>query len=372
MIMWKIEWKNNLNKDDILFLSYDGKQYSDSPKVLSECLHKTHPEKNLIWGLSNGIDEIPDYVKIIGRNSKDFKKTICTAGTIITNNSINSYIPIRKKQILLNTWHGGSPTKTVGYRESNPDPYYKYHFRIQDRKTTAILSGSNFFTEEVIRKSFGFTKTRILEFGFPKNDVLLNDHQDIEKKVRSFYKIDSCTGIIIYAPTFRGSANDSSFLPGEMMLNPRKCIEWFEEKYNKKFVFLFRAHHAMKISNMGNCIPVTDYPDMQELLCATDFLITDYSSCMHDCSLMKKPTILYIPDYDEYMKDRGFYYEIPTMPFPYAFTPDELKKVVIDFDYDKYKREVDKYHIRIGNFESGHATKDVISWLENEMKNNDN
>lgn len=368
MALWKLTWIKPLQKDTILFMSFDGKQYSDSPRVLSEKLHETHPEKKLVWALNDSIEELPDYVELIDRNSKVFKSAICTAGTVITNNSISSFIPIRQRQIFLNTWHGGSPTKTVGYREVNPDPYFKYHFRIQDKKTTAILSSSKFFSREVVKESFGFKRTEILEIGLPKNDVLLNDYSDVTKKVRDYYHLDDEIGIVLYAPTFRGSANDSSFLPTESMINPETCLKWFESRFQKKYVFLFRAHHVMKLKNMGNCINATDYPDMQELLCALDFLITDYSSCMHDCSLMKKPVFLYIPDYDDYMKDRGFYYDIPTMPFPYAMTLEDFSKCILSFDYDRYIQGVEAYHNRMGNFESGHATVDVISWLENEWE----
>lgn len=368
MMLWKFTWFNTLNPDEVLFMSFDGKQYSDSPKVLSEYLHETHLEKKLIWAFNGKIEDLPSYVDVVDRNSKEFRKSICTAGTVITNNSISSYIPIRKNQIFLNTWHGGSPTKTVGYREANPDPYYKYHFKIQDNKTTAILSGSSFFSEEVVRESFGLKKTQILELGFPKNDILLNDHTGITKKVKDYYQIGEEIGIILYAPTFRGLANDSSFLPEDTMINPEDSVNWFESKFQKKFVFLFRAHHTMKLRNMGNCINATDYPDMQELLCALDFLITDYSSCMHDCSLMKKPVFLYIPDYEDYMNGRGFYYDIPTMPFPYALNLEEFNKSIFEFDYNKYIHEVEDYHNRMGNFESGHATADVVSWLENKWK----
>lgn len=368
MLMWKFTWFNKVNTEEVLFMSFDGKQYSDSPRVLSEYLHKTHSEKRLIWALNEKIEDLPSYIDVVDRNSKQFRKSICTVGTVITNNSISSYIPIRKKQIFLNTWHGGSPTKTVGYREANPDPYYKYHFKIQDNKTTAILSSSKFFSEEVVRESFGFKKTEILELGLPKNDVLLNDHTNIVKKVKDYYQIAEEIGIILYAPTFRGSANDSSFLSEGNMINPEICVKWFESKLQKKFVFLFRAHHAMKLRNMENCINATDYPDMQELLCALDYLITDYSSCMHDCSLMKKPVFLYIPDYEDYMKDRGFYYDIPSMPFPYALNMEEFSKIIFEFDYDKYKRDVDDYHNRMGNFENGHATTNVVSWLEEKWK----
>ena len=52
-------------------------------------------------------------------------------------------------------------------------------------------------------------------------------------------------------------------------------------------------------------IDATDYPDMQELLAVSDCLISDYSSCIWDYSIMGKPIYLYTPDVDEYDKERG-------------------------------------------------------------------
>lgn len=369
MTLLKRYWILGIEKETVLFMSYDGKQYSDSPRCISEAIHLKYPKKKILWALKEPYVVCPDYVNIVNRNSKEFYRAICTAKVIITNNSISSYIPIRKNQIFLNTWHGGSPTKTVGFREENPDSYFKYHFKIQDSKTTAMLSGSKFFTEEVIKESFGFKRTLPLELGLPKNDILLNDHSSITTKVRKYYDIKPECSIILYAPTFRGDANDSTFLNKEHLLDPAKVIECFSRKNNKKYVFMFRAHHAMKVTELEGSISATDYPDMQELLCAADILITDYSSCMHDFSLMKKTVFLYIPDYEEYMKDRGFYYTIPSMPFPYAKTLPEFENVIFNYDENDYIKKVEQYLNRMNNYEDGNATERVLSWLVNKWEN---
>lgn len=365
MLLLKQYWLYPIENNIVLFMSYDGKQYSDSPRCISEAVHRQFPEKKILWAFYELHSECPDYIKQVNRLSKDFYKTICTAGTIITNNSISSYIPIRKGQIFLNTWHGGSPTKTVGFREAVPNPYYKYHFRIQDNKTTAMLTSSRFFTEEVIKESFGFKKVHVLETGLPKNDVFYRCHDEVVQKVYEYFGIEPTIKIILYAPTFRGDANNSKFLKPNEIINADKCMEWFEKKNGEKYVFLFRAHHAMKNINIPGSILATDYPDMQDLLCAADILITDYSSCMHDFSLMKKPVFLYIPDYEEYMKDRGFYYDIPTMPFPYSQTLEDFEKSIQNFDIAQYKLDVQNYHERMGNFDDGKATERVLEWLKN-------
>ena len=250
--------------------------------------------------------------------------------------------------------------------ESNPNPYYKYYFKLQEKKTSAILSNSTFFTEEVVHKSFGYYNIKVLEFGMPKNDVFFRDHAKVREEVCHYFGIkdNKDTGIVLYAPTFRGSAHNGAFLAKEEQLSIKNTIEWLSKRFHKQFIFLFRAHHAMKDIDMEGALSATQYPDMQDLLCAADVLITDYSSCMHDFSLMKKPVFLYIPDYKEYMKDRGFYYDIPTMPFPFAFDKDGLHGVISDFSEEEYNIGVDRYLSRMNNFDDGTATDKTIKWLE--------
>lgn len=374
MILFKIFWILPLKRNTILFLSYGGKQYSDSPRYLSEYVTLKYPNKKVVWVINEpnclSKQDIKCIDEIIKKNTLKFYRYICTIETIVTNDFIDSYIPIRKKQIVLNTWHGGSPTKTVGFKESNSNPYYKYLFRIHDKKYTAIISSSNFFTQEVIYGSFGFKRAEVLKVGLPRTDILLSDHTDIIQKVYDYFSIErnKNIGIVLYAPTFRGNAKNASFLELEAQLPVKQCIEWLNMKFNKKFIFLFRAHHAMNTTSMKESISATDYPDMQELLCAADILITDYSSCMHDFALMKKPVFLYIPDYERYMDNRGFYWDIPTMPFPYAKTLYSFEKIIRDFSYEDYKKCIDIYFDRLGSYERGTAIESTVKWLQSKWR----
>ena len=67
------------------------------------------------------------------------------------------------------------------------------------------------------------------------------------------------------------------------------------EENGEKWYVLYRAHRYSEDDSAGldpECsADVTDYPDMQELLAATDMLITDYSSCIWDYSFFI-PTML--------------------------------------------------------------------------------
>ena len=95
----------------------------------------------------------------------------------------------------------------------------------------------------------------------------------------------------------------------------------------------------------------TDYPDMQELLATADVLITDYSSCMGDMCLMNKPVFLYTPDLADYIGERGFYWDIFSLPFPVAKNEKELIHNILEFDIDLYRRNVVKYLRRLVSYE---------------------
>ena len=101
----------------------------------------------------------------------------------------------------------------------------------------------------------------------------------------------------------------------------------------------------------------TDYPDMQDLLQCADVLLTDYSSCMWDFSLMKKPCFLYARDIAEYRGERDFYTPIDSWPFPLAADNGELAAVISDFDEAAYRSAVDRHHRELGSTESGTAAR---------------
>ena len=77
-------------------------------------------------------------------------------------------------------------------------------------------------------------------------------------------------------------------------------------------------------------VDATAYPDMAELLCAANLLITDYSSSMFDYALTGKPIIQFATDIAAYQKDRDFYFPLDALPFPLAKSNEELEAVLTD------------------------------------------
>ena len=137
-----------------------------------------------------------------------------------------------------------------------------------------------------------------------------------------------------------------------------------EARFGGEWVILLRMHYYLSDKAMSSALPflrnATDYPDMQDLLLSADVLLTDYSSCMWDFSLLHKPCFLYARDIAEYRGERDFYTPIESWPFPLAANNDELAEVIAQFDADRYREAVLRHHRDLGSTESGTAAKQCV------------
>ena len=365
----KMLWIFPIKEKQLMFMSFRG-QFSDSPKYIFEYLQGKNLGLEYVWVSNNNNQDIPADCRKISGSSVAFFYNLVRSKIIITNDFLNTYYPRRPGQIIINTWHGGSPLKTVGMVGGKTTEDDIDFFHRHNKIYSLFLSSSRFMTEEVFKKSFGYTGS-IYETGMPRNAILLRNHDNLKKKVRNYYHIPKNCSIVLYAPTFRGTTNNGGFIPQHMQFDVERCLEALDKRFSKKFVLLFRAHHVCKNAIKGdNIISASEYPDMQELLCASDVMITDYSSCMGDEALMKKPVFLYCPDLDQYIRERGFYWDIYSLPFPVSRDEHEFIESIRSFDEIKYSDGVDKYLWKLGTFENKESDAKVGELVINFLKGN--
>lgn len=367
----KLTWTAPLKKNRILFLSFAGSQYSDSPKYVYEYMKDRFSDYEYVWAFNE-----PEKFKwlesencrVIHAHGKEFIKYFTSSKVIVTNNAVNSYLPVRKNQVVLNTWHGGGVGKKVGFSANKPDPYNKYYFKAQNKKYKAYITSSKYLIKTFLKEGFHYNG-EILRFGLPRNSILFGDHEPIVRKVREHFGISESAKIIMYAPTFRGDFRNSSFITTGEQIDFERVMDSFRKKFGTDCVLFFRAHYTMKQGLVeGNFIDATDYPDMQELLCAADVLISDYSSCIHDMALMYKPVFLYVPDYREYEESPGFCLDIKKWPYPFTTDNGELNEAVLRFDEEKYKKRVKRFMDFVEDYDSKDSLKMTVDWIIRNMK----
>lgn len=353
-------WILPVNKEKYFFNSFDGKSQSCNPLYIYKQLKKNFPNKKYVWVYSNEIPQSKDFVdvKFVKVDSLSYIISQITAKFIIINGGINLYIPYRKRQIIINTWHGGGAYKKIDSKKTvetiNAEKY-------ECKYLTYFISSSKIFTD-VMSQSKTIDKNKFLEIGMPRNDIFFNksDYNYARIKVRNHYKIDSDILIVLYAPTYRGDFKKSYFTEN---LNPELIKESIKNRFGKKVYFFFRGHYSTKSISHNYDIDVSNYPDMQELLCGIDILITDYSSSIWDFSFTKKPCFLYCPDIEQYRLNPGFYTEPEEWGFPIAKNIHELIVNIVKFDENKYCNNIDENHKCFISYEKGNASELVCNLI---------
>lgn len=361
-----------IRKNRLLFIAYNGRQFTCNPKYFYNYVRLSNINVQTVWVLDNNV-EVPDDLKssiIIQPYTLKYLYYAMTSKVIITNESIASYIPLRNKQMLINTWHGGGVYKSSGLGENaTPSKYEIYCAKLMSKNLTWFLSSSRAFSDNM-SKFYLIPKSKMLNIGMPRNDILFSKSESEKSKsqLRKELGIDEELSIVVYTPTFRNSVGDDKAFV--LDLDVLSLLSVLEKKFGKPFIFILRGHHASKIDKQEfRGMDLSSYPDGQKIICAADVLISDYSSILWDFSLTNKPCFVYAQDSDTYTSnDRGFTSDMNTWPFPVAKNNDELYKNIIEFDSSNYKRKVSQHQDELDNYESGVSCERLYTYVKNHIR----
>jgi CDP-glycerol glycerophosphotransferase len=283
-----------------------------------------------------------------------------TAGFIINNVQIEPYLPLRRNQVCINTWHGMS-YKNFGFKMNAAFRKRAFSMKIMEairrKMTNYNISPAKTFNECISENYYSLNDT-FLNIGMPRNDIFFRNFEDISEKIFSTYNVNRNYKIVLYAPTFRGDNMNPKNV--DYSLDSENVLKTLKEKFGFDFILFYRTHYIFTPtydSSHSNMINVSSYPDMQELLCATDVLITDYSSSIWDFSFTQRPCFLFAPDLESYQEERNFFIPIEEWPFPIAENNDQLINNIKLFDEAKYKIAVKQHQINVGSYETGTATE---------------
>lgn len=357
----KIFWIIPVNPLKLCFQSFRGLQPTCNPLYIYKYLNEIHPEYKYIWLVKEIPEEKLQNVKYVKSKTFRWFYEILTSKVIITNNGFYSYIPLRKKTLIIETWHGGGAYKKVGTsfeaKNKKSDEYKSLMYYA--KRLDYYISSSKKFTE-IMAESTLVDEKKFLPIGMPRNDIFFDENltNEINNNVRAALGFNKDDFIVLYAPTYRGGVRSAGF---DINIDVKNLKDALYEKTNKNVVVLFRGHQLLRNHVDFNCFDkdVSDYRVMQELLCATDMLITDYSSSMWDFSLLNRPCFLFVPDFDTYLNNRGFYTNPHTWGFPICKTNEDLRNQIMSFDKDEYISAIKKHHEILGSYEKGTSTKSI-------------
>ena len=360
-----------VEKNKVMCWAYNFKQFGCNPKYLTEFLLENNSGFDIYWVLRKNVSTkgIDPRIKIVRFRSLEYYKLVNTAGFLITNARIDPfriYWHKRPEQKYLMLWHGGVALKKIE-KDAEDNLSYTYLKRAKrDSKVCDLMISGCDFQTKLIKEKFWYDG-EILEKGIPRNDIFFQTEKHVEMKERVItkYNIPKDNCIVLYAPTFRRNKSIEPY-----KINWNNVIPALREKFDgKNITILLRLHPNLigsadvtPLLNNPSVIDATLYHDMQELLCISDVLITDYSSSMFDFTMQKRPCLLYATDVEQY--DRGYYFDFKDLPYPLATDEAALINNIKQFDKEKYDDDLKNFFDkRVGLFEDGNASKALSEWM---------
>lgn len=354
-----------INKNKIVITVNSGSGYCDNPKYIAEELLKNKDLK-IIWLTSSNTakESLPKEITSSRYNKFSSIIHLMTAAVWI-DNSRKSFLYKKKKTLYIQTWHGGGLYKKVEKDVEDKLPKNYINIAKKDSKAINIIISDCKEKTKHFFNSFWYNGY-VFESGLPRNDIIIKSTYDIKiyneirRKIFNNFDIPLNKKIILYAPTFRNDGSMDSY-----DLDYSRILKVCKEKYNNDFIFLLRLHPniAMKSNffkfDNKEIFNATFYSDVNELLVATDILITDYSSINFDFSFTNRPSFRFVKDLDKYYDDRGFYMDISEYPYPLAKSNDELEEMIKKFDEIKFKHKNENFMRKLGVFKIDNASVNV-------------
>ena len=334
-----------INKNKIVIDNFFGKGYGGNPKYIVEKMLVENPNVDVIWVINNTVDKtlFPPQVKLVKFNSIRAIFEFSTAHIWIDNVKNNYKGKKRKGQFYIQTWHGGIGFKKVEKEsiETLSKEYIK-ESKYDSKQIDLMISNSRWVSKNY-RDNFWYNG-KILETGLPRNDIFFMNSNNIKNKVKKFFRING--DIVLYAPTFRNYLSIDSQVE-LFKINGEKIVEELYKKFGKKYTLIVRAHpNIAKDFNLKENQFLkngSDYPDMQELLVASDVLITDFSSSVFDFMLKSSRIFLFAKDYRDYIENEREMKINPQKDLPFSFATSE-KKLLNDIQesINEYNKKIDE------------------------------
>ena len=155
------------------------------------------------------------------------------------------------------------------------------------------------------------------------------------------------------------------------MLDVPFDYKYWEELFGDTVYFMMRVHYEVakhnKLPNNNMWHDYSDYKHVNDLMIAADILISDYSSIMFDYSILNRPIINYIYDYEEYNEKRGMLFDIREW-LPWVNDSRELADTIKNINYGANIDKVTKFRNKFVE-EYGSAANKSVDYIYDNIVN---
>ncbi len=346
------------------FESFAGRSATDTPLAVFEELRRRRPGLVPVWGILDHGHWTPPDARPVVIGSREWYDVLGTARVLVTNTELEEWYRRRPDQLVVQCFHG-YPSKAMGrsqWAARELPPRRVAVMRRRSVETWDLISTPTPEMTEVYREQYGYTGPAA-EHGYPRNDALTGaDADQVRDATRRHLGVRPEQTAVLYAPTWR---DHLAVRPRAAAMSEHLDVDAAAAALGGSHVLLVRGHrfHTPGPSRPG-VVDVTDHPEINELVLASDVAVLDYSSLRFDYALTGRPMVFLVPDLADYTAGvRGFLFPFEdTAPGPRVATTDEVVAQVRDVAAltATWADRVRAFDARFNPHQDGHAAERML------------
>lgn len=320
-------------------------------------IRRAFPHKRIVWSV-NPTDTagVATGTEFVVKGTHKYYRALAKASHFFVDANLPAWWRKRSGQVLTQLHHG-TPLKLMGVEERSQDLIWKNGLlsRCQQWDFSVV---SNSYSAEVWKHSYP-VRYETLEYGYPRNDVLVNAGPADCSAARERIGLSADARVLLYVPTFRERERDPI---------SSRDLEFMMAGLDEGDVLLVRGHYLARRERGGtqrsSILDVTQYPAVEDLYLAADVLVTDYSSAMFDFANLGRPIVIFATDWEDYRHERGTYFDITVdAPGSVVTTAADLASCLKSREYSSPSNmaRLQKFQEIFCEFETGHAARDVVA-----------
>ncbi|MFH9418230.1 bifunctional glycosyltransferase/CDP-glycerol:glycerophosphate glycerophosphotransferase [Streptomyces rochei] len=305
-----------LDPDLVVYSAFSHRGVLGDPGAIHRKAREIAPHLRGVW-VVRGEEEaaaLPPDTEHVLLGSAQYRRTVERAAFLVNNVNWPWAVPKRPGSVHIHT-HQGTPLKYMGAdllgrpgaRHGLDVPQM---LRRADRWDHSLVAGR--YAERVWERAYPchFSSART---GSPRNDVLVNAGPQDGHRVRERLGVPDGHTVVLYAPTRR------EYRRGGYVerIDPARLAADLGEGHT----LVVRLHPSLaagparglglaELHRRGVLIDATDEPHVEDLMLASDLLITDYSALMFDYVLLDRPVLIHADDWAAYTASRGTYFDV--------------------------------------------------------------
>ncbi|MER7689003.1 CDP-glycerol glycerophosphotransferase family protein [Streptomyces sp. NPDC097610] len=304
-----------LDPDLAVYSAFSHRGVLGDPGAIYHAARELAPHVRGVWVVrEDQVPLLPPGVEYVLPDSLGYRRVTARATYLINNVNWPGTLVKRAGSVHVHT-HQGTPLKYMG-ADLRDKAGARHGFdvpqmlRRADRWDYSLVA--NRHSELVWDRAYPchFTSLRT---GSPRNDVLVRARPEDGAAVRARLGIPAGHRVVLYAPTRR------DYVRGGLV--DRIDLALFADDLGEGHTLLVRLHPSLtdgpsrgmglsELHRRGVVLDATDEPHVEDLMLASDVLVTDYSALMFDYANLGRPIVIHADDWGAYAASRGAYFDI--------------------------------------------------------------